>query len=206
MQSDKYTRIIIFCILSLGVGIIFGYFIHTKEVKNKSSEKITETEQQKKDLKFFPYEIPEIDMKIFIPVPLKNHISHIYQERPDQSWLTREEMGKTAWDAGLEKCISRGEKIREVIFRYDEPFYYGDDEKGYTELGSLAQVKNMTSDDCTGGKGARSYFVNGDQGKVYKYTSFWSNSGGFMWGEGKESELIPLFHIFDANAGQVYQR
>lgn len=152
-------------------------------------------------LEFFYYKIPEIGMAISLPIPLEGHISHVYREREDQSWVTPKEMTIEESYAGLEKCVSRGEKIKEVIFRYDEPFYFGDDKKGYAELGTLTEVKGMDSDNCGYGKIPGAYFVEGANGKLYKYTSIWSWMGSFTINQEKEEELVPLFFILDAQAG-----
>lgn len=199
-MSFKYPIVIVFCALFLGMGIVLGIFIQPQPTKIVTP--IIKTDLEEKDtLEFFYYQIPEIGLQFSMPTSLEGHITHVYRERPDQSWLTEKEMSPEARYAGLEKCITRGEKIKEVIFRYDMPLYYGDDERGYTELGSLTQVKNMNSDDCGTVKIGASYFVKGPDSKLYKYSSIWNGMGRFIMNKEQEPRLLPLFFIFDAYVG-----
>ncbi len=200
MPSFKYPIIIALSVVFFGIGIVLGISLQLRPTQITTPT--IETDQEENgSLEFFYYQIPEIGLQFSMPTSLEGHVTHVYQERPDQSWLTEKEMSPEARYAGLEKCISRGERIKEVIFRYDVPFYYGDDEKGYTKLGSLTQLKNMGSDDCGTGKIGASYFVKGPDSKLYKYSSIWNGMGRFIMNKEQEPRLFPLFFIFDAYVG-----
>lgn len=201
------THILLTAVLALAIVAGGVFCFQPKEEAKKPVVQGNENNQSPtanastSSLEFFYYEIPEIGMTTSLPVSLKGHISHVYREREDKSWVTPEEMTKEQRDAGMEKCTSRGEKIKEVVFRYDEPFYFGDDKRGYAELGTLTEVKGMDSDNCGYGKIPGAYFVEGANGKLYKYTSIWSWMGSFTINQEKEEELVPLFFILDAQAG-----
>lgn len=200
-MTFKYPVIFIFCALFFGIGIVFGLSIQPRSEKAVTLVTVKADQEDEDLLEFYYYQIPEIGLQFSMPTALKDHITHVYQERPDQSWITLKEMTQTQRDSGMEKCISRGEKIKEVIFRYDVPFYFGDDERGYTELGSLTEVKNMDSDNCGTGKIGASYFVKGPDSKLYKYSSIWDRKGSFIMNAEQEPRLLPLFFIFDAHVG-----
>lgn len=200
MAEKKYFILAISCFLFFGVGIVFGRIFQFETLPTSTT--LTSEEDTKETVGFFYYQIPEIGMQFSMPEPLRNHVTHVYRERSDRSWATNKELTPEQIYGGAEFCISRGEKIKEIIFQYDQPFYFGDDERGYTELGSLTEVRSMDSDDCGTGKIGPSYFVKKyPDNKLYKYTSIWNGMGSFIMNIEKEPELEPLFFMFDAYVG-----